>query len=138
MDRLNDLTTLVGRLLLSVLFLVSGLGKIVNREQTLAFIERAGLPAPGPAYWTAVGLEVVGPALLIMGIYARGAAAALAIFSIVTAVVFHANFADPNQLIHFVKNIAITGGLLQIVAHGPGHLVINPGRGTRSEAALVA
>ncbi|UTD26115.1 DoxX family protein [Bradyrhizobium sp. WD16] len=111
---------LVGRLMLALIFVLSGVGKIFAPEQTQAYIAAAGLPLPAVAYGAAVLVELAGGVLLAVGYRTRAAALVLAAFSVVAALGFHSHFADQNQMIHFLKNIAIAGGLLQVVAFGAG------------------
>jgi putative oxidoreductase len=113
---------LLGRLLLAVIFLLSGYGKLTAASGTIAYIESAGLPAPTLAYAVALVVELVGGLLLVVGFQTRLAALVLALFTVAAAFGFHSNFADQNQTIHFLKNIAIAGGLLQVVAFGAGAL----------------
>lgn len=110
----------LGRLLLAAIFLLSGFGKLTAAAGTIGYIQAAGLPAPAVAYAIAVAVELIGGVMLVLGYQARLVAAALAGFSLVTAFAFHGNFADQNQMIHFLKNVAIAGGMLQIVAFGAG------------------
>ncbi|MGO4711373.1 DoxX family protein [Bradyrhizobium sp. 2TAF24] len=110
----------LGRLLLAAIFLLSGVGKVFAPGATQGYIAAAGLPAPFLAYLVAVAVEVVGGALLVLGYQTRAVALVLAVFTLATAFGFHHNFAEQNQMIHFMKNLAITGGLLQVVAFGAG------------------
>lgn len=110
----------VGRLLLAAIFLISGFGKLTAAAGTVGYIAQAGLPAPALAYAVALLVELGGGILLVLGCQARLVAAALAVFSLATAFAFHADFGDQNQTIHFLKNLAIAGGLLQVVAFGAG------------------
>jgi putative oxidoreductase len=112
----------VGRLLLSAIFLISVLGKIQAPGGTIGYIAAAGLPFPQVAYALAVLIELGGGLALLVGYRTRIAAGALAIFTLAAAAGFHSNLADMNQFIHFFKNVAITGGLLQVVAFGAGVL----------------
>lgn len=121
-DALTRYVPLLGRLLLAAIFLISGFGKLTSAEGTIGYIAAAGLPAPQLAYAVALLVELGGGLLLVLGYQTRLAALALAVFTLATAFGFHANFADQNQMIHFLKNIAITGGLLQVVAFGAGGL----------------
>jgi putative oxidoreductase len=88
-------------------------------------IRAAGLPVPPLALALSVVVELGGGLLLVAGFQARIVATALALFSLATAVAFHSNFADQNQMIHFLKNVMMAGGLLQIVAFGAGALSID-------------
>lgn len=110
----------LGRLLLAILFVFSGVGKLAAPAATQAYITANGLPAPMLAFWIAVVVELGGGILLILGYRARLVALIMALFTLAAALGFHAHFGDPNQMVHFLKNIAIVGGLLQVVAFGAG------------------
>jgi len=125
----------LGRLLIALLFLFAGVGKIFAPAMTQGYIASAGLPAPLLAYLIAIVVEVGGGALLLVGFQTRPVAVAVAIFTLAAALGFHHNFADQNQLIHFLKNIAIVGGLLQVVAFGAGAFSIDGRRGAALPAA---
>jgi putative oxidoreductase len=124
----------VGRLLIGLPFAMSGLGKLAAFGPTTAMIAAVGLPLPPLAYAVAVIIELGGGLLLVAGYQTRLVAIALAVFAIATAVSFHSNFADQNQMIHFLKNVMMAGGLLQIVAFGAGAISLDnrlsKGRGT--------
>ncbi|MFT4054941.1 MAG: DoxX family protein [Novosphingobium sp.] len=109
---------LVGRVLIAAIFILSGLSKIADPAGSMAYIASVGLPLPAVALAGAIIVELVGGTLLISGYKVRAVASVIALFSLATAVFFHNNLADQNQFIHFFKNIAIAGGLLQIVAFG--------------------
>ena len=121
----NRYVPFAGRLLIGLPFAMSGLSKLAAIGPTLEAIRTVGLPFPPFALAVSVTVEVGGGLLLIAGFKARTAAAVLALFSLVTAATFHSNFADQNQMIHFLKNIMMAGGLLQIVAFGAGALSID-------------
>ena len=118
MNSLTPILAAAGRVLLAAIFLISGLGKLADPAGTQAYIASAGLPAPLLAYLAAVAVEVGGGVLLIIGYQTRIVALAIAGFSLVAALAFHNNFADMNQMIHFLKNVAMAGGLLQVAAFG--------------------
>jgi putative oxidoreductase len=124
-----------GRVALALIFILSGLGKLAAPEATLGYITSAGLPFPTIALWGAVAVEVVGGAALMLGVGARVAAIALAGFSLLAAAFFHTQFADQNQMIHFMKNIAIVGGMLQVVAFGPGAISLDALLSARNHSA---
>lgn len=126
----NQATTLAtaGRILIAVLFLLSGLGKIAAPTMTQGYIASAGLPAPLLGYVIAILVEVAGGLLLVVGYQTRIIALIMAAFTLVAALAFHHNFADQNQMIHFLKNIAIAGGLLQVAAFGAGSLSLDARR----------
>ncbi|HEX6219407.1 MAG TPA: DoxX family protein [Sphingomicrobium sp.] len=109
-----------GRLLLAAIFVLSGVSKLADPAATLGYIGSAGLPFPSVALAIAIFVEVVGGVALILGYRTRIVALALAGFSLATAILFHAALGDPNQFIHFFKNVAIAGGLLQLAAFGAG------------------
>jgi putative oxidoreductase len=114
-----------GRFLIAALFLISGLGKIAAPAMTQGYIASAGLPFPLLAYLVAIVIEVGGGILLILGYQGRIVASVMAAYTVTAALSFHRDFADPNAMAHFLKNISITGGLLQIVAFGAGNLSID-------------
>ena len=116
----NRYLPFAGRLLVGLPFALSGFGKLTAVGPTESMIRAAGLPFPALAVAVAIAAELGGGLMLILGYRTRLVAGALAAFAIATAVSFHSNFADQNQLIHFLKNIMITGGLLQVVAFGAG------------------
>ena len=115
----------VGRLLIGLPFVFTGFGKLTAYGATTAYIASAGLPVPPVAYAIAVAVELGGGLLLIAGYQARSVALALAIFTLTAAAAFHNNFADQNQMINFLKNVMMAGGLLQVVAFGAGALSLD-------------
>jgi putative oxidoreductase len=119
---------LVGRVLLAALFLLEGWSKVRGYGPAVAYMERFSVP--GLLLPAAIFVELAGGILLIVGWQARCAALALAIFCIVTALLFHTNLADRNQLLHFEKDLAIAGGLLVLAAFGPGRFSLDA-RGKR-------
>ena len=116
----SDAAALTGRLLLSAIFIISGLSKLAAPAATIGYIESVGLPLAPLGFALAVAVEVLGGFALIAGYRSRLVAAVFAGFTLATALVFHNDLADQNQFIHFFKNIAIVGGLLQVVAFGAG------------------
>src|ERR1700741_4079416 len=119
-----------GRLMIGLPFAMSGLSKLGAYSATTGMISAVGLPVPPLAFAVSVAIELGGGLLLIVGYRARYVAAALALFSLATALSFHSNFADQNQMIHFLKNVMMAGGLLQIAAFGAGALSIDNRRKT--------
>jgi putative oxidoreductase len=110
--------SIAGRLCLSAIFLVSGAGKLMSPQATIAEIQSAGLPLPTLGLVLATAIELLCGIALLFGFRVRWTAAILAAFTMTTAIFFHSAFADPNQFTHFLKNVAITGGLLQAVVLG--------------------
>jgi putative oxidoreductase len=115
----------VGRLLIGLPFAMGGLSKLAAVGPTTEMIRAAGLPLPALALILAVIVAFGGSLLLFAGFRARVVAGVLVVFSLATALSFHRNFADQNQMIHFLKNVMMAGGLLQIVAFGAGALSID-------------
>lgn len=125
-----DSVALVGRVLLALIFIISGAGKIVGFAGTVAYITATGLPFPQVAAIIAIIVEVGGGVMLAVGFNARWAALALAIFTLIAGFLFHDFWnADATskltQSIHFWKNISITGGMLMVFAYGPGRFGLN-------------
>lgn len=118
-----------GRLLIAAIFLMSGLGKIAAPAATQGYIAAVGLPFPLLAFLVAIAIEVGGGALLVVGYKTRIVAGVMAGFTVATALAFHHAFGDQNQMIHFLKNISMTGGLLQVVAFGPGEFSLDARKG---------
>lgn len=121
----QDTLALGGRILLAAIFVLSGITKLGAATGTIGYIASVGLPFPEPIFYAVVALEIVGGAMLALGFKARLSAYALAAFSLAAAALFHSDFADQNQMIHFLKNLALAGGLLQVAAFGPGHLAFD-------------
>ena len=110
----------VGRLLIGSIFLMSGLSKLPAYTAMTAAISGAGLPFAPLGYAITLVVEIGLGLLLAIGYRARAVALGLAIWCVVTAIFFHNNFADQNTMIHFLKNLMLAGGLLQIVHFGAG------------------
>jgi putative oxidoreductase len=115
----------VGRILIGLPFAMSGLSKLAAYGPTTAKIAAVRLPFPSLAFAVAVAVELGGGLLLVLGYRVRPVALGLALFSLATAVSFHGDFADQNQMIHFLKNVMMAGGLLQIAAFGAGVISID-------------
>lgn len=124
---------LIARVLIAAIFVLSGAGKIAGFDGTVGYIASKGLPLPALAAVAAIVVELGGGLLLIVGWKARWAAAAMLVFTLAAAVIFH-NFwhvaADEaqNQMIHFMKNIAMAGGLLMVMVHGSGARSLDGGQ----------
>jgi len=113
---------LIGRILVAALFIMGGIGKLAAPGPTQGYIAAMGLPVPLLAYAVAVIIELGGGVLLLLGYRTKIVAAVLAVFCVVTALVFHHALGDQNQMIHFLKNFAMAGGLLQFAAFGAGRI----------------
>ncbi len=116
---------LLGRLLIGLPFLMSGFGKLTAYGATTAYIGSVGLPLAPLGWAIAVAFEIGGGLLLILGFRAREVAFGVAVFTLATAIFFHRNFADQDQMIHFLKNVMIIGGLLQIAHFGAGRFSLD-------------
>lgn len=114
-----------GRVLIGGIFMLSGLSKLGSYAGTTAAISAVGLPFAPLGFATAIAVEVGLGFLLLIGYRARPVALVLAIWCVVTAIFFHRNFADQNMFVHFLKNLMIAGGLLQIVHFGAGVLSLD-------------
>jgi putative oxidoreductase len=130
MNKQYDGMALLGRVLLSLIFVISGAKKIGAFAGTAGYIASKGLPAAEILTALTIAVELGGGLLLLVGFKARWAALALGIFSILAAVFFH-NFwtmsgaEAMNNQIHFMKNICIAGGMFMVVAFGPGRFGID-------------
>ena len=111
-----------GRVLMSAIFLMAGLAKIGGYAATQAYMEAMGVP--GALLPLVIALEIGGGLALLLGWGARLAALLLAGFSVLSALIFHLDFADQTQSILFMKNLAIAGGLLFVTAAGAGSLAL--------------
>ena len=113
----------VGRLLLSALFLIEGLGKISMQEDVILYMEDYGVP--GILFMPATILEILFPLFLIVGYKTKWAASVMALFTFAVAIIFHTDFSDGMQMIFFLKDLAIAGGFMIIVAYGPGKISLD-------------
>lgn len=118
MSGLAPAASLLARLLLVAIFAWAGYGKITGYEGTGAYMAKAGVP--GTLLPIVIGVELLGALLIAIGWQTRLVAFLLAGFTVLSALLFHNNFADRNQMIHFMKNLAIAGGFLMLVANGAG------------------
>lgn len=120
MEGWKSAAILVGRILLAVVFFTSGIGKIGNFEGTAQYMAKAGMPLSHFFLVGAIFCEVIGSLAVIVGLFARFGTFVLIIFLIPTTLIFHTNFADPGQKIHFMKNMSMWGGLFVLFAAGAG------------------
>lgn len=134
----TTLVPLLGRLLLSALFVWGGLGKLTAPSQTIGFIAHVGLPVPTVAYVIAVVVELGGGVLLVLGAFTRPVAVVLALWCLVTAEIFHFGPGGYENLVNGYKNLGLTGGFLYVLAHGAGLWSVDALRGARARAAAAA
>lgn len=116
---------LLGRILIATLFVPAGFQKLTGFRDAVGYAASHNLPAPSLAIAAAIAIELGCGLLVLVGWHTRVAAAFMALFSIVTALFFHNDFSDMDMQIHFFKNMAIAGGLLQLVYFGAGPMSID-------------
>jgi putative oxidoreductase len=135
----NSLVPAAGRLLLSLLFIWVGYGKLTSMGGTIAYFASDHVPAPTLVYIVAVVIELIGGIALLLGLFTRPVALVLGVWCLATAAVGH-GFADMNSSIHAMKNIAICGGFLYVFAYGAGRVSLDAlmGRGGHSATAAQA
>jgi putative oxidoreductase len=127
---MNHSAMLVGRILLSLVFLVAGYRKLMGVAASAGYFAKLGFPMPDVMVWVAIAIELGGGILLVLGWKARWAASLLALFTLIAAFAAHRFWeVDPaqyaNQMNHFLKNLAIVGGMLFVAAVGPGALSVD-------------
>jgi putative oxidoreductase len=126
MEWLKGFGILFGRILVVLIFLQSGMGKVENFQGTAQIMASHGI-APYTNFFLvgAIFCELVGSVTLILGYYARFGALVLLVFLIPTTVIFHTNFGDQIQMIMFMKNVSMFGGLLVLLAVGAGRFSLD-------------
>ncbi|GGC63028.1 DoxX family protein [Undibacterium terreum] len=117
---MDKLLNIAARLLMAQIFIIAGFGKLMGFSGTVGYFGSLGLPMPQIVAPLVILVELGGGLALLFGFKTRWVAAVLALFSIATAVIVHMNFADQAQMINFMKNLAMAGGLLLFVRHGAG------------------
>jgi len=120
LNSLQNPLSLIGRLLLALLFVPAGYGKIAGFAGTVGYISSKGVPLPEVAAAIAIVVELGLGILLVVGLQTRWAALAMGLFTVVITCIFHAYWTDPTQQMMFYKNMAIAGGLFSIAAFGGG------------------
>ena len=121
-----NLFDLIGRIFISLVFLLSGYNKIFNYDNTISWMEGFGIP--GFLLWPAIVLEILLPIFIIIGYRTQISAIILAIFCLATALIFHYDFANQMQTVAFLKNFGLAGGFLFIAANGPKEWAIEKKR----------
>jgi len=125
MEWLKALAILTGRILLVLIFLKSGVGKIENFQGTAQYMAKFGMPYTHFFLVGAIFFELVGSSTVVLGYFARFGAVLLLIFLIPTTLIFHNIFVDPKMMIQFIKNVSMFGGILVLLAVGPGRLSLD-------------
>jgi putative oxidoreductase len=128
---MQNFSLLVGRLGLSLIFILSGVGKITAYQTTAKLLVAHGLP-PG-LLPLVIFAELGGGLAILCGLLTRWAAGGLFIYTMLTALIFHNQLADHAQWINFMKNLAIAGGFLVLAVHGPGGLSLDAWRRHRKQ-----
>jgi len=128
MSNSNNAALLAGRILLSLIFILSALGKISDVGGTMGYMESAGVP--GLLIYPTILVELLGGIALILGYQTTLVSIILAAFTLAAGVVFHHQLGDQMQLIMFLKNLAITGGFLSLFVSGPGQWSLDARRGS--------
>ena len=113
---MTNILDLVGRIFISLIFLLSGFSKIGNYEGTVGWMESLGMP--GIFLIPAIALEIIAPIFIIIGYKVKISATLLSLFCIATAIIFHNDFSNQMQFISFMKNIGLAGGFLFLVING--------------------
>jgi putative oxidoreductase len=136
MNALNRFGPLSGRILIALIYLLSGFGKTTGFESTVGLIASKGVPLSQLAAIGAIIVELGGGTMVVVGWKARWAAAALFVFTAVAGLIFHNFWSTPaaeaaNQITHFLKNVCIMGGLVFVIVHGSGPLSIDGGTAAR-------
>ena len=113
----------LGRMFLSALFLIEGFGKISMLEDVIMYMEEYGVP--GILFMPATTLEILFPLFLILGYKTKWAASVMALFTFAVAIIFHTDFSESMQMMLFLKDLAIAGGFMIIIAYGPGKISLD-------------
>jgi putative oxidoreductase len=116
----NDIALLVGRILIGLLFVMAAYGKFSGLAGTTGYFSKLGVPAPSILGPLVALFELLTGVLVIVGFKTRLVALAIAIFVVIAALLAHTNFADQDQVNHFLKNFAIAGGCLALFVSGAG------------------
>jgi putative oxidoreductase len=125
MEWLKAFAILIGRILLVLIFLKSGIGKIENFEGTAKYMASYGMPYTNFLLVGGIFFELVGSITIILGLFTRLGAVLLLIFLIPTTLIFHNIFVDPKMMIQFMKNVSMFGGLLIFLAAGAGRFSLD-------------
>lgn len=129
---MTDSVLLLGRVLMSAIFISAGLTKLLAAAASQAMMAKYGLPVPMLAWLITVVIELGGGLALLFGVATRPVAIVLALWCIATALVAHINFADPSMRAHFMKNVAMAGGFAYVAAIGAGAFSIDAWRKRRA------
>ncbi len=121
---------IAARLLMAQIFIISGFGKMTGYSATAGYFSSLGLPMPGVLIPLVILVELVGGLALVFGFKTRWVAAVLALYTVASALVAHTHFSDQGQMINFMKNLSMAGGLLLLVKYGAGQPSIDEKSGS--------
>lgn len=120
---INNSSTLAGRVLIAIMFIMAGYSKIGGYDGTQGYMESMGVP--GSLLPAVIALELLGGIAVLVGYQTRIAAFLLGGFTFLAAIIFHSDFSQQMQMILFMKNLAISGAFLLLFVHGPGQWAVN-------------
>ena len=126
---MSSIAMLVGRVLLSAIFIQASISKLMNISGTIGYFEGLGLLLPSVTIWLVILVELIGGLMILTGFYTRIAATVLALFCIVTAFIGHSNWGNTMDFQAFMKDIAIAGGFFYVAAAGAGIISLDTRRG---------
>ena len=122
---MNTIASLIGRVMMSAIFVEGGINKALAPDATMAMFAKLSLPNPPLAYAVTLAIEILGGVAVLVGWKTRWAAVVLAIWCIATAMVAHFHPGDKGQMIHFMKNVCMAGGFLQLYVLGAGRFSLD-------------
>jgi len=125
MENLRGYAAPLGRVLMAIIFILAGFQKLQNPSGTAQYFAHVNIPLPDIAVWVSIVVELIGGLLILVGFQTRWVAIILAAFCLVTGFGVHLPVGDQNNMIHFLKNLAMAGGFLYIFAYGAGKLSID-------------
>jgi putative oxidoreductase len=125
---MSDALALAGRIFISGVFLISGIGKITAPVATIGFIASVGLPFPQLGFAIGIVVETVVMVAFLLGYRTRLTAAILVAYCVAAAMFFHNAWSNIDQLMHFWKNMTVAGGLMQVIAFGAGRYSLDARR----------
>ena len=114
---------LFGRIFLSILFLIEGIGKISMQENVIMYMENYGIP--GILFFPAIIVEILFPLMIIVGYKTKLSALIMAVFTFAVAIIFHTDFEEGSQLMFFLKDLAIAGGFIVLFVYGPNKISLD-------------
>lgn len=124
----NNMQLLIGRVLLSIIFIMAGFGKLTSVAGTAGYMASLGIPIPGLTVWLVIALELLGGLAILFGFFTRYTAWALAAFCVASGYLAHFQPEDQMQMTSFMKNLALAGGFLALAAAGAGSFSIDARR----------